>query len=158
MKFLAITLIAHLPDPLTGVVTPTAERFRDVAGNAVMGEELGFDGFGVGERHEQPFISSSPPVVLSNIAARTGPAPPGSSRPNPRRTRSPAFRPICDARLARVRALGLQPVFMSDVAPVLRREIPSRPFLIPPVPPEPAVPPAPSVPVPPVQGKDFAHA
>jgi alkanesulfonate monooxygenase SsuD/methylene tetrahydromethanopterin reductase-like flavin-dependent oxidoreductase (luciferase family) len=32
---------------------------------------LGFDGFAVGERHEDPFISSSPPVVLSNIAART---------------------------------------------------------------------------------------
>jgi alkanesulfonate monooxygenase SsuD/methylene tetrahydromethanopterin reductase-like flavin-dependent oxidoreductase (luciferase family) len=34
-------------------------------------EELGFDGYGVGERHERPFISSSPPVVLSHIAART---------------------------------------------------------------------------------------
>jgi alkanesulfonate monooxygenase SsuD/methylene tetrahydromethanopterin reductase-like flavin-dependent oxidoreductase (luciferase family) len=71
VKFLAITLITHLPDPLTGAVTPTAERFREVVGNAVMAEELGFDGFGVGERHERPFISSSPPVVLSNIAART---------------------------------------------------------------------------------------
>ena len=27
--------------------------------------------FAVGERHEDPFISSSPPVLLSNIAART---------------------------------------------------------------------------------------
>src|SRR5690606_14660481 len=39
--------------------------------NAVLAEELGFDGFGVGERHERPFLSSSPPVVLSHIAART---------------------------------------------------------------------------------------
>jgi alkanesulfonate monooxygenase SsuD/methylene tetrahydromethanopterin reductase-like flavin-dependent oxidoreductase (luciferase family) len=39
--------------------------------SAVMAEELGFDGFAVGERHEDPFISSSPPVVLSHIAART---------------------------------------------------------------------------------------
>ncbi|GIH20160.1 LLM class flavin-dependent oxidoreductase [Rugosimonospora africana] len=39
--------------------------------NAVLAEELGFDGFGVGERHERPFISSSPPVVLSHIAALT---------------------------------------------------------------------------------------
>ena len=37
----------------------------------MLAEELGFDGFAVGERHEDPFISSSPPVVLSNIAART---------------------------------------------------------------------------------------
>ena len=39
--------------------------------NAELAEELGFDGYGVGERHERPFISSSPPVVLSHIAART---------------------------------------------------------------------------------------
>src|SRR5690606_40039520 len=39
--------------------------------NAVLAEELGFDGFGVGERHERPFLSSSPPVVLSHIAAKT---------------------------------------------------------------------------------------
>ncbi|MER6347106.1 LLM class flavin-dependent oxidoreductase [Streptomyces sp. NPDC001595] len=71
MKFLAITLIVHAPDPVTGVQKPTTDRFREVIGNAVLAEELGFDGFGVGERHERPFISSSPPVVLSHIAALT---------------------------------------------------------------------------------------
>lgn len=71
MKFLAITLIAHGPDPLTGETKSTTERFRDVVDGAVLAEELGFDGFGVGERHERPFISSSPPVVLSHIAALT---------------------------------------------------------------------------------------
>ncbi|GIH62849.1 LLM class flavin-dependent oxidoreductase [Microbispora siamensis] len=71
MKFLAITLIAHGPDPLTGETRSTTERFREVVDNAVLAEELGFDGYGVGERHERPFISSSPPVVLSHIAART---------------------------------------------------------------------------------------
>ena len=65
MKFLAITLIVH-----NDKRSPT-ERFREVVDNAVLAEELGFDGFGVGERHERPFISSSPPVVLSHIAART---------------------------------------------------------------------------------------
>lgn len=35
-------------------------------------EELGFEGFGVGERHERPFISSSPTMVLSHVAALTG--------------------------------------------------------------------------------------
>ncbi|WP_426514198.1 LLM class flavin-dependent oxidoreductase [Dactylosporangium sp. McL0621] len=65
MKFLAITLIVH-----NGAKSPR-ERLREVVDNAVFAEELGFDGFGVGERHERPFISSSPPVVLSNIAART---------------------------------------------------------------------------------------
>src|SRR5207247_6487580 len=70
MKFLAITLITHNPDPISGVKKSTTERFRDVVDNAVLAEELGFDGYGVGERHERPFISSSPPVVLGHIAAR----------------------------------------------------------------------------------------
>ncbi|MFG1703722.1 LLM class flavin-dependent oxidoreductase [Nonomuraea sp. M3C6] len=65
MKFLAITLIVH------DGRKPTNERFREVVDNAILAEELGFDGFGVGERHERPFISSSPPVVLSHIAAKT---------------------------------------------------------------------------------------
>jgi alkanesulfonate monooxygenase SsuD/methylene tetrahydromethanopterin reductase-like flavin-dependent oxidoreductase (luciferase family) len=71
VKFLLITLITHVPDPVTGVLTPTHERFREVVANAELAEALGFDGYGVGERHERPFISSSPPVVLSHIAART---------------------------------------------------------------------------------------
>jgi alkanesulfonate monooxygenase SsuD/methylene tetrahydromethanopterin reductase-like flavin-dependent oxidoreductase (luciferase family) len=71
MKFLAITLIVHAPDPVTGVQKSTTDRFREVIANALLAEELGFDGFGVGERHERPFISSSPPVVLSHIAALT---------------------------------------------------------------------------------------
>jgi len=66
MKFLLITLITHTDPAVT-----TRQRFREVVDNAVLGEELGFDGYGVGERHERPFISSSPPVVLSHIAART---------------------------------------------------------------------------------------
>ncbi|MEU4226432.1 LLM class flavin-dependent oxidoreductase [Nonomuraea sp. NPDC026600] len=65
MKFLAITLIVHNDE------RSHTERFREVVENAVLAEELGFDGFGVGERHERPFISSSPPVVLSHIAAKT---------------------------------------------------------------------------------------
>ncbi len=71
MKFLLITLIVHTPDPVTGVQTTTQRRFREVLDHAVLAEELGFDGFGVGERHEWPFISSSPPVVLSHVAALT---------------------------------------------------------------------------------------
>ncbi|QKV90360.1 hypothetical protein HUT19_34385 [Streptomyces sp. NA02950] len=30
MKFLAITLIVHAPDPVTGVQKPTHARFREV--------------------------------------------------------------------------------------------------------------------------------
>ncbi len=71
MKFIAITLIVHRPDPVTGVLKPAHARFREVLGNALFAEELGFDGFGVGERHERPFLSSSPTVVLSHVAALT---------------------------------------------------------------------------------------
>ncbi len=71
MKFLAITLITDSADPVTSAPTPTRERFREVVDAALVAEELGFDGVGVGERHERPFLSSSPPVVLSHIAALT---------------------------------------------------------------------------------------
>ncbi|MFC8142429.1 LLM class flavin-dependent oxidoreductase [Streptomyces paradoxus] len=71
MKFLAITLIVHRTDPVTGVRKSTHDRFKEVLDNALLAEELGFDGFGVGQRHERPFISSSPTVVLSHIAALT---------------------------------------------------------------------------------------
>jgi alkanesulfonate monooxygenase SsuD/methylene tetrahydromethanopterin reductase-like flavin-dependent oxidoreductase (luciferase family) len=71
MRFITITLITHSPDPTTGLQKTTAERFHEVVESAFLAEELGFDGFGVGERHERPFISSSPPVVLSHIAALT---------------------------------------------------------------------------------------
>jgi alkanesulfonate monooxygenase SsuD/methylene tetrahydromethanopterin reductase-like flavin-dependent oxidoreductase (luciferase family) len=71
VRFLLITLIVHAPDPITRERTSTRDRFGEVVANARLAEELGFDGFGVGERHERPFISSSPPVVLSHIAAVT---------------------------------------------------------------------------------------
>jgi alkanesulfonate monooxygenase SsuD/methylene tetrahydromethanopterin reductase-like flavin-dependent oxidoreductase (luciferase family) len=71
MRFLLITLIVHAPDHVTGIRKTTSERFREVLDSARLAEELGFDGFGVGERHERPFISSSPPVVLSHVAAIT---------------------------------------------------------------------------------------
>ena len=73
MKFLAITLIPYAPDPITGIQPSTTERLRSVVDNATLAEELGFDGYGVGERHERPFLSSSPPVMLSHIAALCGP-------------------------------------------------------------------------------------
>ena len=34
MRFLAITLIVHAPDPVTGAVKPTSDRFAEVISNA----------------------------------------------------------------------------------------------------------------------------
>ena len=61
MRFITITLIVHAADPVTGEQKSTQDRFREVLGNARLAEELGFDGFGVGERHERPFIPPRPP-------------------------------------------------------------------------------------------------
>jgi alkanesulfonate monooxygenase SsuD/methylene tetrahydromethanopterin reductase-like flavin-dependent oxidoreductase (luciferase family) len=71
MKFIAVSRVTRLPDPITGKVKSTTDRLREVVDGAVQAEELGFDGYSVEERHERPFISSSPSVVLSHIAART---------------------------------------------------------------------------------------
>ena len=71
MNFMAISLIPNGPDPVTGIQPSPTERLRSVVDTAVLCEELGYEAYGVGERHERPFISSSPPVILSNIAART---------------------------------------------------------------------------------------
>lgn len=71
MKFLLLSLITHQPDPATGEWLDPATRLTEVVDTAVLAEQLGFEGFAVGERHERPFLSSAPPVVLSNIAART---------------------------------------------------------------------------------------
>lgn len=65
MRFLAITLVLAPPD------APADTRLRAVVDAAARAEELGFDGFGVGERHERPFLSAAPPVLLAAAAQRT---------------------------------------------------------------------------------------
>jgi hypothetical protein len=40
VKFLAVTLIVHRPDPLTGVRKPTHDRFREVLDNALPAEDF----------------------------------------------------------------------------------------------------------------------
>lgn len=56
---------------MTGEVLTEQQRIQQVIDQAVLAESLGFDGFGVGERHGAPFLSSSPAVLLTAIAART---------------------------------------------------------------------------------------
>ncbi|WP_439673930.1 LLM class flavin-dependent oxidoreductase [Embleya sp. MST-111070] len=71
MKFAVFTLGANAPHPLTGEQAPAHERLRDLVESAALAEELGFDAFGVGERHGEPFLSSAPPVILAAVAQRT---------------------------------------------------------------------------------------
>lgn len=71
MKFQVLSLISHAPHPLTGELPSAADRLAEVVDVGVAAEQLGFDGYAVGERHAGPFLSSSPTVVLGALAART---------------------------------------------------------------------------------------
>lgn len=71
MRFCTYTLLDTSPDPVTGRTRTTSQALSHAVEQAVWAEELGFDAFGVGERHAQRFVSSSPAVVLSHVAART---------------------------------------------------------------------------------------
>ncbi len=48
-----------------------ADALRDVITEAVLAEQVGVDGFGVGEHHRADFAISAPEVVLAAIAGRT---------------------------------------------------------------------------------------
>lgn len=71
MKFFGVAPIRFLDS--AGADEPAATRasFGRTVATARYMEELGFDGFGVGERHHWPFLSSAPPVVLAHVAALT---------------------------------------------------------------------------------------
>ncbi|WP_318509064.1 LLM class flavin-dependent oxidoreductase [Bacillus sp. T3] len=71
MKFVIFSLLSNHPNGITGVPPTEQQLFQKVQDQAVFAEKLGFDGFGVGERHGEPFLSSSPAVVLAAIAAKT---------------------------------------------------------------------------------------
>ncbi|MGF7047379.1 alkanesulfonate monooxygenase SsuD/methylene tetrahydromethanopterin reductase-like flavin-dependent oxidoreductase (luciferase family) [Paenibacillus sp. DS2015] len=71
MKFALFSLMMNLPNAVTGEAWTTQEKFQNVLKQATLAEELGFAAFGIGERHGEPFLSSSPAVILTAIAART---------------------------------------------------------------------------------------
>ena len=57
MKLLAMTLIPYAPDPVTGIRQSITDRLRSAVDTAILVEQLGFDGYGVGERHERPYLT-----------------------------------------------------------------------------------------------------
>ncbi|MGG1674782.1 LLM class flavin-dependent oxidoreductase [Neobacillus sp. NRS-1170] len=71
MKFVLFDLMSNHPNGVTGENLKAQERIQQVIDQAVLAESLGFDGYGVGERHGAPFLSSSPAVMLTAIAAKT---------------------------------------------------------------------------------------
>ena len=79
MRFITITLIVHAADPVTGAQVSTADRFREVIDSALLAEELGFDGFGVGNGTSG---RSSPP--RRPWCSATSPRSPAGSASSPR--------------------------------------------------------------------------
>lgn len=71
MKFVLFSLVMNLPNAITGATLTAQQKLRNVLHQAELAEELGFDAYGIGERHGAPFLSSAPPVLLTAIAART---------------------------------------------------------------------------------------
>lgn len=71
VSIIGLDIVPNSPPPGGGQALTEHERLHQVIENAILFEEFGFDGFSVGERHHAPFLSSSPPVILSHIAART---------------------------------------------------------------------------------------
>ncbi|RNB89482.1 LLM class flavin-dependent oxidoreductase [Brevibacillus fluminis] len=71
MKIALFSLIMNVPNPVTGETLTTQQKLQNVLKQAVLAEELGFDAYGVGERHGEPFLSSAPPVLLTAIASKT---------------------------------------------------------------------------------------
>jgi alkanesulfonate monooxygenase SsuD/methylene tetrahydromethanopterin reductase-like flavin-dependent oxidoreductase (luciferase family) len=71
MKFVVTNALNMMDAPLAGETLTVQQRFNRLVEQAVYIEELGYDAIAVGERHGGPFLNSSPPVILSAVAART---------------------------------------------------------------------------------------
>jgi putative FMN-dependent luciferase-like monooxygenase len=59
------------PDAVTGRRPSENERLKAITRIAIHAEQAGFDVYALGEHHNRPFLSSSPPTVLGYIAGRT---------------------------------------------------------------------------------------
>lgn len=66
-----LSLIDHLPDPVSGKQPSQRERIQAVVEQAVATEHLGFEGFNVGEHHFGRYIMPAPELLLGYVAART---------------------------------------------------------------------------------------
>ncbi len=71
MQFGLFTIADITPDPHTGYTMSEHERIMNIARIAQKADEVGLDVFAMGEHHNPPFIASSPPSMLSYLAATT---------------------------------------------------------------------------------------
>ncbi len=71
MKFIVIRLLTNPPDPDTGRRASATEVLGNAVEEAAYFEEIGFDGYGIGEHHIDDAEASSPAVILGYLAAST---------------------------------------------------------------------------------------
>jgi len=71
VKFIVIRLLTNSPDPLTGHRASSTDVLGDAVAEASYFEQLGFDGYGIGEHHIDDAEASSPAVILGYLAAST---------------------------------------------------------------------------------------
>ena len=71
MKFTVLSLIINSPNPTNGETPSQHEKLASVLAQAELVEQLGYDAYQIGKRHGAPFLCSSPPVLLTAVAART---------------------------------------------------------------------------------------
>src|SRR5437868_14904704 len=65
------SLLDHLGDPVSGREISVAQRLQEVIEQGILAEEVGFDGFGVGEHHFSGYVLSNPCLMLAGLATRT---------------------------------------------------------------------------------------
>lgn len=66
-----LTLGDYASDPRTGSVITEQQRILEIIEAAKLADELGLDVFGVGESHQEHFVSQAHTVILGAIAAST---------------------------------------------------------------------------------------
>ena len=71
MQFGIDSFAAFVPEPLTGAVTPAADRMAQLICEIEAADHAGIDIFGIGEHHRAEFLDSAPTAILAAAAART---------------------------------------------------------------------------------------
>src|SRR5262245_12392674 len=65
------SFVATMRDALTGEDFPPEERLAQLLEEIKLADELGLDGFGIGEHHRAEFVDSAPETLMAAAAAVT---------------------------------------------------------------------------------------
>src|SRR5437879_12077563 len=62
---------AAISDPATGLTLSPVQRMQNLLEEIELADQVGLDGFVIGEHHRAEFLDSAPVVILGAAAART---------------------------------------------------------------------------------------